>query len=163
MATAAPIVLHTDEDGTIAFIERRGWPLAGTYVDHRVSDSREKRSELDSSPERVVAVVTRGGESPGTRYLHADHLGSVHAVTNDRGTVDEWRSYDPYGLRRSPIWGEPAPPSNRRKTTTMSGKPIVLLDSPPLTSVLTSDPWRDRVLGETRSAVHDIARLSRGR
>jgi hypothetical protein len=142
MATAAPIVLHTDEDGTIAFIERRGWPLAGTYVDHRVSDSREKRSELDSSP---------------------DHLGSVHAVTNDRGTVDEWRSYDPYGLRRSPIWGEPAPPSNRRKTTTMSGKPIVLLDSPPLTSVLTSDPWRDRVLGETRSAVHDIARLSRGR
>jgi hypothetical protein len=29
------------------------------------------------SPERVVAVVTRGGNAPGTLYLHVDHLGSV--------------------------------------------------------------------------------------
>lgn len=30
-----------------AFIERRGWALVDTFVDHRVSGSREKRPELD--------------------------------------------------------------------------------------------------------------------
>ena len=28
------------------------------------------------APERVVAVVTRGGKEPGTLYLHTDHLRS---------------------------------------------------------------------------------------
>ena len=31
----------------LAFIERRGWTLVDTYVDHGVSGSREKRPELD--------------------------------------------------------------------------------------------------------------------
>jgi hypothetical protein len=41
------------------------------------------------SPERVVAVVTRGGDSPGTLYVHTDHLGSVDALTNETGLVVE--------------------------------------------------------------------------
>lgn len=69
------------------------------------------------SPERVVAVVTRGGETPGTKYLHVDHIGSVNAVTKENGTVDEWRSYDAYGQRRNPEWGQPPPPSWNTKTT----------------------------------------------
>jgi RHS repeat-associated protein len=69
------------------------------------------------SPERAVAVVTRGGPEAGTRYLHVDHLGSIHVVTNEKGTVDEWRSYDPFGQRRNPIWGQPPPQSFSSKTT----------------------------------------------
>ena len=38
-------------------------------------------------PERVVAVVTRGGKEPGTLYLHTDHLGSVDAAQAQRTTA----------------------------------------------------------------------------
>jgi RHS repeat-associated protein len=61
------------------------------------------------SPERVVAIVTRGGSTPGTRYLHADHLGSTDAMTDETGNVVEQRSYDPFGQRRNPDWGKPPP------------------------------------------------------
>ncbi|MEO7329303.1 MAG: FG-GAP-like repeat-containing protein, partial [Minicystis sp.] len=61
------------------------------------------------SPERVIAIVTRGGAEPGTRYLHADNLGSTDAVTDEGGNVLEHRSYDPFGQRRNPIWGAPPP------------------------------------------------------
>jgi RHS repeat-associated protein len=61
------------------------------------------------SPERVVAIVTRGGDTPGTRYLHADNLGSTDVVTDEGGNVLERRSYDPFGQRRNPDWGKPPP------------------------------------------------------
>ncbi|WP_434041166.1 MULTISPECIES: RHS repeat-associated core domain-containing protein [Sorangium] len=69
------------------------------------------------SPERVVAIVTRGGADDGTRYVHVDHLGSVDALTDEDGGVVERRSYDPFGQRRNPVWGEPAPASFASKTT----------------------------------------------
>ncbi|HRI67383.1 MAG TPA: RHS repeat-associated core domain-containing protein [Polyangium sp.] len=59
------------------------------------------------SPERVVAIVTRGANEPGTKWLHADHLGSVESVTNALGDVVEKRSYDAFGARRNPLWGLP--------------------------------------------------------
>ncbi|MDC3982187.1 RHS repeat-associated core domain-containing protein [Polyangium jinanense] len=68
------------------------------------------------SPERVVAVVTRGGAEPGTRYLHVDHLGSIDAITSAAG-VEERRSYDPFGQRRNQVWGLPPPASFTSKTT----------------------------------------------
>ncbi|XXY22128.1 RHS repeat-associated core domain-containing protein [Sorangium sp. So ce216] len=69
------------------------------------------------SPERVVAVVTRGGPDDGTRYVHVDHLGSVDALTDEDGDVSERRSYDPFGQRRNPVWGERAPASFSSETT----------------------------------------------
>jgi RHS repeat-associated protein len=69
------------------------------------------------SPERVVAVVTRGGDSPGTLYVHTDHLGSVDVLTNAKGGIEERRSYDPWGQRRNPVWGQPPPASFAGKTT----------------------------------------------
>ncbi|MGK3998677.1 RHS repeat-associated core domain-containing protein [Sorangium sp. So ce1024] len=69
------------------------------------------------SPERVVAIVTRGGADDGTRYVHVDHLGSIDVLTDEDGDVIERRSYDPFGQRRNPVWGEPAPASFASKTT----------------------------------------------
>jgi RHS repeat-associated protein len=65
----------------------------------------------------VVAVVTRGGKGPGVHYVHVDNLGSVDALTDKKGTLAERRSYDPFGQRRSPIWGQPPPASFSAKTT----------------------------------------------
>ena len=69
-----------------------------------------------NSPERVVAVVTRGGNTPGTVYVHTDNIGSVEKLTNEKGDVVEKRSYDPYGQRRNPVWGQPPPASFSSKT-----------------------------------------------
>jgi RHS repeat-associated protein len=69
------------------------------------------------SPERAVAIVTRGGTEPGTRYLHVEHLGSVDVLTREDGTIAEQRSYDPFGQRRDPVWGQPPPMSFTSKTT----------------------------------------------
>ncbi|WP_437608114.1 RHS repeat-associated core domain-containing protein [Sorangium sp. So ce834] len=69
------------------------------------------------SPERVVAIVTRGSSGDGTRYVHVDHLGSVDALTDEDGDVIERRSYDPFGQRRNPAWGERPPASFPSETT----------------------------------------------
>ncbi|WP_437727730.1 RHS repeat-associated core domain-containing protein [Sorangium sp. So ce861] len=89
-------------------------------VYERVTDAATGRAEhryYVRSPERVVAIVTRGGGQPGTRYVHVDHLGSVDAITDEDGDVIERRSYDPFGQRRSPVWGEPSPASFSSGTT----------------------------------------------
>ncbi|WP_437729520.1 RHS repeat-associated core domain-containing protein [Sorangium sp. So ce861] len=86
----------------------------------RVTDTATGRAEhryYVRSPERVVAIVTRGGQEPGTRYVHVDHLGSVDAITDEDGDVIERRSYDPFGQRRNPVWGEPTPASFSSETT----------------------------------------------
>ncbi|XXY95763.1 RHS repeat-associated core domain-containing protein [Sorangium sp. So ce296] len=86
----------------------------------RVTDPATGRAEhryYVRSPERVVAIVTRGGQEPGTRYVHVDHLGSVDALTDEDGDVIERRSYDPFGQRRNPVWGEPTPASFASETT----------------------------------------------
>jgi RHS repeat-associated protein len=70
------------------------------------------------SPERVIAIVTRGGTDPGTRYVHGDHLGSINVLTREDGTVKERRSYDPFGQRRNPVWGAP-PPMSFSSTTSL--------------------------------------------
>jgi RHS repeat-associated protein len=73
------------------------------------------------SPERVVAIVTRGGAAPGTRYLHVDHIGSVNVVTKDGGVIEERRSYDAFGQRRSPKWGEAAGAFTSKTTKGFTG------------------------------------------
>ncbi len=73
------------------------------------------------SPERAIAVVTRGGAKPGTAYLHVDHLGSIDVVTKEDGSVDERRSYDAYGARRNPIWGGPSGAITSKTTRGFTG------------------------------------------
>ncbi|XXS69730.1 RHS repeat-associated core domain-containing protein [Sorangium sp. So ce131] len=86
----------------------------------RVTDAATGRVEHRyhvRSPERVAAIVTRGGAEPGTRYVHVDHLGSVDVLTDEDGAVVERRSYDPFGQRRNPVWGRPSPASFASTTT----------------------------------------------
>ncbi|HRI72673.1 MAG TPA: type IV secretion protein Rhs, partial [Polyangium sp.] len=57
------------------------------------------------SPERAIAIVTRGGAEAGTKFLHVDHIGSTETVTDEQGKLVERRSYDAFGARRNPEWG----------------------------------------------------------
>jgi YD repeat-containing protein len=61
--------------------------------------------------ERLVAVVTRKDGEPEARLdVHVDHLGSIDVLTNEAGGVEERRSYDAFGARRNPKWGDIGPP-----------------------------------------------------
>ena len=55
--------------------------------------------------------------TPRTRYVHVDHLGSVDALTDEQGKGEDPRSYDPFGARRNPVWGQPVPASFASLTT----------------------------------------------
>jgi RHS repeat-associated protein len=83
-------------------------------------NSKEYRYYVHS-PERVVAVVTRGGNEPGTIYLHTDQLGSVETVTNEQGNQVEKRSYDAFGQRRNPKWGDPSGTFTSKTTKGFTG------------------------------------------
>ena len=69
--------------------------------------------------ERLVAVVTRKDGEPEARLdVHVDHLGSIDVLTNEAGGVEERRSYDAFGARRNPKWGEFGPPPSFTSKTT---------------------------------------------
>jgi RHS repeat-associated protein len=122
----------TQGTGTIAFdYDGDQQRIRKTTLDQETlyfGDLYERVTEMSSgttahryyvySPERVIAIVTRGGTDPGTRYLHADHLGSIDVLTREDGTVKERRSYDPFGQRRNPVWGAP-PPMSFSSTTSL--------------------------------------------
>jgi RHS repeat-associated protein len=86
-------------------------------VSAKKGPAKTEHRYLIYSPERVVAVVTRGGDKPGALYVHTDHLGSIDVLTNESGGVEERRSYDPFGRRRNPVWGQPPPASFSSKMT----------------------------------------------
>jgi RHS repeat-associated protein len=73
------------------------------------------------SPERAIAVVTRGGAEPGTRFFHTDHLGSIDVITKEDGSIAERRSYDAYGGRRNPEWGGPSGAMTSKTTRGFTG------------------------------------------
>jgi RHS repeat-associated protein len=59
----------------------------------------------------ATVVLTRQAGAPEVAtYLHTDALGSTDVVTKGDGGVDQHRSYDAFGARRSPTWGQ-APPA----------------------------------------------------
>ena len=94
--------------------------------DHAESDDKlmatattEQRFYIHS-PERVVAVVTRGDNASSTRYVHVDHLGSVDVLSDEKGGEHDRRSYDAFGARRNPTWGQPPPASFSSETAAPS-------------------------------------------
>lgn len=67
----------------------------------------------------ATAVIARRANVPdgSLAYLHTDALGSTDIVTDAAGKVTEQRSYDAFGARRNPKWGEPPPPAGSYGST----------------------------------------------
>ena len=65
--------------------------------------------------------VRRGGwgdlRLEGRKAPHPYPTGSVDVLTNEAGGVEERRSYDVFGQRRNPVWGQQPPASFSSKTT----------------------------------------------
>ncbi len=55
---------------------------------------------LRAGGELIGVVIERTDEPTLTRYFHADHLGSITAITDENGAVAERIAYDSWGKRR---------------------------------------------------------------
>jgi RHS repeat-associated protein len=54
----------------------------------------------------TLAITRVTGAPDELAYVHPDALGSVDVVTDGKGQVAERRSYDAFGARRNPKWGQ---------------------------------------------------------
>jgi len=89
--TYQTIYLHPGGGGNL-FYEKE--TLADGTVEHR---------HYVNGAGLIGTYVTRSsGTSPGMRYFHRDHLGSLVAITNASGASIESLAYEAYGKRRFP-------------------------------------------------------------
>lgn len=66
----------------------------------------EYRNKIHAGNTLIAIYTSRSNSTQDTRYMHADHLGSVTAITAENGAVKERFSYDPFGKRRSVSWND---------------------------------------------------------
>ncbi|APR85499.1 Rhs family protein [Minicystis rosea] len=71
----------------------------------------------------ATIVITRAeGKADEYAYIHPDALGSPDIVTNKAGAVVEQHSYDAFGARRNPKWGQlPSLPFDKGVNVTFTG------------------------------------------
>jgi RHS repeat-associated protein len=85
--------------------------LETEYVDdlfEQVTSDVETWHRLYVAAGSATVVITRAQGAPDqVAYLHTDALGSVDVISNSNGELVEKRSYDPFGARRNPAWGQP--------------------------------------------------------
>lgn len=76
--------------------------IGGLFEVVSTSTTTEYRHNIMADGQIVaVHVITQSGNAY-TDYLHADHLGSVDAITDDQGSVIQTMSFDAFGQRRDP-------------------------------------------------------------
>lgn len=74
---------------------------AGAYEHVLFSNREEERHYVGDS----IIITKEHKNSRVTekeRYLHKDHIGSITAITNSAGIIEEEFSFDPWGKRRAP-------------------------------------------------------------
>jgi RHS repeat-associated protein len=59
----------------------------------------------------TLVISRQAGKKDDIAYLHTEALGSTDVVSNQNGVAVEHRSYDAFGARRNPKWGQPLPAS----------------------------------------------------
>ena len=69
-----------------------------------------------AGPAQLVRRAESASAAPSgeLEYLHGDHLGSLSAVTDASGGVEQSLAHDPYGTRRSADWGSALPEEDVR-------------------------------------------------
>ena len=90
----------TGPDGTTIYLSPR--LDTGTHYEKVTNGTLVSHKHYIYAGNRPIAIYTQRSTGVNdTRYLHADHLGSITVVTNETGSVVERLSYDPFGKRRN--------------------------------------------------------------
>lgn len=78
--------------------------VGGTYEKVSTGSSIVEKHYIFAGGKRIAVVNKPFSGSPTTQYLHADHLGSTDAITDETGAFVERLSFSPFGSRRSSNW-----------------------------------------------------------
>ncbi len=93
--------------------------VGGLYERIKNADGVTHRHHVATGGASVL--VTRTGGEESVHYLHEDVLGSIDVITDASGNVLERRSYDAFGARRNPAWGQPIAPAQTPGTLGFTG------------------------------------------
>ncbi len=86
--------------------ERTKLYIGGLYEKETDSAGNTTHTHFIPGGSGVVAIHTISQPSTGaattkTRYVHKDHLGSIHALTREDGSIDELLYFDAWGRRQT--------------------------------------------------------------
>jgi len=95
---------QTGPNGTTVYLNPR-MDLGGHFEQTTAAGVAESRHTVYAGGKAIAEVVTRPGGYQQTRYFHADHLGSINAVTDDNAVVLARYAFDPFGAR-IPLYGD---------------------------------------------------------
>ena len=95
---------QTGPNGTTIYLNPR-MDLRGHFEQTTAAGVAESRHTVYAGGKAIAEVVTRSGGYQQTRYFHADHLGSIDAVTDDNAVVLARYAFDPFGAR-TPLYGD---------------------------------------------------------
>jgi RHS repeat-associated protein len=87
---------RTEINGQITYYVFDGDALVATYNDD--NQITERFIHGDRVDEPLIAYTGSGVSTSQTQYLHADHQGSVIAVSDTNGNVVQTNAYDVYGV-----------------------------------------------------------------
>jgi RHS repeat-associated protein len=90
----------------------------GSSYERRTTSGSVDNVYLIEGPSGPVAQLRMpdGAGAPELRYLRADHLGSIHIVTDEAGNVVDERSHAAFGRERNPVdWSDATPPTSARQ------------------------------------------------
>ena len=95
---------QTGPNGTTIYLNPR-MDLGGHFEQTTAAGVVESRHTVYAGGRSIAEVVTRTGGYQQTRYFHADHLGSIDAVTDDNAVVLARYAFDPFGARTA-LYGD---------------------------------------------------------
>ncbi|ERJ19287.1 Rhs family protein [Salinisphaera shabanensis E1L3A] len=79
--------------------------VGGIYEHHdNATKPHEDRAYIQAGGQTIAIRIERDNNDNDTEYLHRDHLGSVTAMTDSSGDVQNHYSYDAFGKRRFDDW-----------------------------------------------------------
>ncbi len=109
-------VLMTNYENNI--VTKKKYYAGGGIYEKVIEDGTEKQVHYIAGGTGLFAIYTitdnmaSGGGNPvdspneSFRFIHSDHLGSIHCITDINGSLIEEYSYDAWGKRRDPLTWE---------------------------------------------------------
>ena len=89
----------------------------GGLYEEEIKPASTKQTHFIRGGDSTVAIyTTETGLPDKTRYLHKDHLGSLHTISDESGNTVEVLSFDAWGNRRNSDWSKATTPITSNET-----------------------------------------------
>ena len=94
------IIQAVNKDG----VETTKYYIGGLYEEEYADDGYKAIHFIRGGGSTAAIYTEKEDGTEATRFLHKDHLGSLHTITDEAGNVTEVLSFDAWGNRRNADW-----------------------------------------------------------